>query len=227
MCFIDGENRIIQDTPISYLSAKTLVFRPYTQIVKDGMCGVNTKWEIDKNILTLSKNDLGVSVDESIYDYKSAEEVPWYPYRNDIQGVEIKEGVTKIPNYAFTSNQTIKNIVLPNGVKEIGLAAFKNCKALTEIEIPASVQKVAGEAFHDCAALKTVTFAAPSPVSGKIEFGVNAFGNTTAVIRYNGKGLLQNNDEDCSCTGGRACRQFGQKFITQRQIHVDFIVEEF
>ena len=222
----DGENRIMQGIPISYLSAKTLVFQPDTQIVSDGMCGVNTKWEISKNdhILTLSKYDLGMSVNESIYDYKSAAEVPWYPYSNDLKGVEIKDGVTKICNYAFTSNQTIKNIVIPNSVKEIGVSAFENCtalenivipnslekingytfhncKALKEIELPASVQKVDKEAFKDCVALKTVTFVAPSPVTGNIEFGESAFTNTTAVIRYNGKGMLQDDDDYCVPAG--------------------------
>ena len=220
----DGENRIIQDIPIGYLSAKTLVFRPGTQSFRDGMCGVNTKWEISDNILTLSKYDLGMSVNESIYDYKSAAEVPWYPYINDLKGVEIKDGVTKICNYAFTSNQTIKDIVIPNSVKEIGTSAFENCtalenvvmpdsiekinaytfhncKALKEIEIPASVQKVDREAFKDCVALKTVTFVAPSPVTGNIELGERAFINTTAVIRYKGKGILQD-DEDCSVPAG-------------------------
>ena len=212
----DGENRIMQGIPINYLSAKTLFFRPYAQIVRDGMCGVNTKWEVSENdhILTLSKYDLGVPIDESIYDYKSAAEVPWYPYNNDLKGVEIKDGITKICNYAFTSNQTIKNIVIPDSVKEIGLAAFNNCKALTEIEIPASVQKVGGEAFKDCVALKTVTFVAPSPVTGNIEFGENAFTNTTAVIRYKGKGMLQNNDEDSCVPAGNLVRDFSSGKFT-------------
>ena len=256
----DGGNRIIQGIPISYLSAKTVVFQPYTQIVSDGMCGVNTKWEISKNdhILTLSKNDLGIPADESIYDYKSANEVPWYPYSNDLKGVEIKDGVTKICNYAFTSNQTIKDIVIPNSVKEIGgsvfenctalenivlpnslekisgymfhnctalkqieipntvkeigWAAFNNCKALTEIEIPGSVQKVVAEAFKDCVALQTVTFVAPSPVTGNIEFGENAFTNTTAVISYKGKGMLQD-DEDSCVPAGNPVRDFNKRLF--------------
>ena len=93
----DGENRIMQDTPISYLSAKTLVFRPCTQTVSDGMCGVNTKLEISRNdyILTLSKHDLGISVGESKYNHKNPTEVPRHIYRKDLKGVTIGEGITK------------------------------------------------------------------------------------------------------------------------------------
>ncbi len=191
----DGENRIMQDIPISYLSAKTLVFRPDVQIVSDGMCGVNTKWEINKQdyVLAIKVFDPAVfgmeksAVDGSKYNYNNETEVPWHTYRNALKGVTIEEGVTRICNYAFTDCKTIKEFVLPSTLNEIGTSAFQNC-----------------------AALKTVTFVTPPSIAGDIKFGGNAFGNTTAVIRYDGKGVLQNKSLSVCVAPGNSLEDFGR-----------------
>ncbi len=120
----------------------------------------------------------------------------------------IPNSVKEIGVSAFENCTALENIVIPNSLEKINGYTFHNCKALTEI--PASVQKVDREAFKDCVALKTVTFVAPSPVTGNIEFGEMAFTNTTAVIRYDGKGTLQNDEDYCVPAGNPVSDYFSK-----------------
>ena len=212
-----GNNRVIQETPMRFFSAKTLVLTPYnTQLVSEGICGSNMSWEIKKDyILAIKIYDLSTfgmkegDIDESIYNYKNETEVPWHIYRNDLKGVTIEERITRICNYAFSDCKNITDIVIPNTVKEIGTSAFKNCVALKDIVIPSSLDKIGESAFQNCAALKTVTFIVPPSVAGKINFGKNAFDNTTAVIRYDGEGVLKNESIGKCVTAGSTLSDFG------------------
>ena len=190
----DGEKRVLSGTPISYLSGKTIVLK-YTTI-DEGWCGSNMLWEVNKNdhVLTIKvcdPSEFGIKKeDDSKYDYKNETEVPWHSYRKDLKNVIIKEGITKIPNYALANCTTISEIVLPSTVTEIGSSAFENC-----------------------AALSTVTFVTPSSISGKIKFRGKPFGNTTAVIRYEGEGVLKHDFDKYCLAAGSPLKNLGRSLL--------------
>ena len=72
--------------------------------------------------------------------------------------VEIPEGVTKIGNRAFAT-QDYDSVTIPNTVTTIGNYAFYSCEGnLTNVTIPSSVTTIGNNAFYSCYYLKTVTF---------------------------------------------------------------------
>ena len=65
--------------------------------------------------------------------------------------------LTKIPDYAFYGNKTLKNINIPKTVTEIGKSAFYGCQNLTSMDIPNSITEISNSAFSGCERLSSVT----------------------------------------------------------------------
>lgn len=66
------------------------------------------------------------------------------------------EGVTAIPDYAFSGCKGLLNVVLPDSVTSIGAYAFYNCSSLINCSIPASVTSIGYQAFSACTSLKAI-----------------------------------------------------------------------
>ena len=116
-----------------------------------GTCGENLTWSYNKTkaILTIS----GTGKMEN-YDYI---DVPWKPYRKEIQTVVIGDSVTSIGNEAFyMSYSAITHVTIGNTVTSIGNNAFSYCSALTQVTIPNSVTSIGNSAFSGCRALTQV-----------------------------------------------------------------------
>ena len=86
-------------------------------------------------------------------------DAPWKPYREEIQTVIIKDGVTSIGNYAFYYCSALAQVTIPNSVESIGSAAFYYCKVLTEVTIGSSVTSIGNSAFSMCFALTAINVA--------------------------------------------------------------------
>ena len=63
-----------------------------------------------------------------------------------IESVEIKEGITNIPNNAFRGCKNLKNIKIANSINDIGAAAFAST-ALTSIKIPSNLNIIKSNAI--------------------------------------------------------------------------------
>ena len=61
--------------------------------------------------------------------------------------VLIKEGTSKIANYAFNNCSNLISVTIPNTVTEIGNYAFYECNNLASVTIPSSVSHVGDRAF--------------------------------------------------------------------------------
>ena len=70
--------------------------------------------------------------------------------------IEIPEGVTYIPENAFTSCTSLANVTLPDGLLAIGQHAFHGCYNLTSLHIPETVTQIGGWAFQDCSRLSSI-----------------------------------------------------------------------
>ncbi len=81
-------------------------------------------------------------------------------FQAKLESVEIKEGVQKIANKAFTMCQKLTSLTLPESLTSIGDMAFWNCSSLEEVIIPDSVTEIGNYAFSDCLNLKFVTIPA-------------------------------------------------------------------
>ncbi len=71
----------------------------------------------------------------------------WSRHKYNIQHVRVGEGVTAIPDEAFSYASKLKTVTLPSTLKTIGKRAFYYCSALEEITIPGSVKTIGAEAF--------------------------------------------------------------------------------
>ena len=142
--------------------------QPSAKIVRRGECGDNVAFTLGENgVLTISGNgpmrDFDWNIDTQVSN------TPWWKEREAISVVIIRNGVTKIANWAFYGCAGLKSVVIPDSVTKIGISAFSDCVGLTSVVIPDSVTYIGAFAF-DCAGLKSVVI--PDSVT---EIGVLAF----------------------------------------------------
>lgn len=137
-----------------------------------------------------------------------------------LKKVTIAEGVTMIPDYAFSGLDALSNpvilpnslryigdyafsfcsklpgsIVIPDGVMSIGECAFNQCHSIAALTIGARVDTIGSRAFHKCIGLKTVTLNTSIPP--RIER--TAFSNLPKTVVYRvpcaSKVLYEKNEE--------------------------------
>jgi hypothetical protein len=72
--------------------------------------------------------------------------------------VIIGDGVTNIPECAFSEFAGLTSVIIANSVTNIDNYAFLDDSALSSITIPASVKRIGWSAFDSCTGLNTVNF---------------------------------------------------------------------
>lgn len=148
-----------------------------TSVLASGKCGFSETDEPTNDVTwTLSRSGLlTVRGSGAMYDYASADSLPWYGYRNQITSAEIQSGVTTVGSNAFRTCENLASVKLPAGLTRIGDVAFYHCDALAAIAIPDSVTTIGKNAFGYCA-LEKVTI--PKSVVGSgnvVGIGEGAF----------------------------------------------------
>lgn len=115
-----------------------------------GKCGDDITWSI------YSDGVFKLEGTGEMYDY-AYDRVPWrFNYTNQIQKVEVSEGITYIGTNAFYLCHCIEKISLPSTLKKIGDKAFFMAEVFTEIDIPESVEEIGEYAFYDSSLEKIV-----------------------------------------------------------------------
>lgn len=111
------------------------------------------KWEVQNGVLTISPR----LFQAKMKDYKDSGEAPWYPQKENIRAIVIKNGVKNIGMLAFVGCDKVTSVSIPTSVTSIGWWAFCKCKSLTSVEIPHSVTSIGGFAFASCEDLQSVS----------------------------------------------------------------------
>ncbi len=76
---------------------------------------------------------------------------------DDINVVEIPDGIESIMKDVFLNNATINEIVIPASVKYIGESAFSNSSKLTAVKFAGDgLEEIAADAFKNCTALADI-----------------------------------------------------------------------
>ena len=118
--------------------------------------------------------------------------------------INVGEGVTIIPDYAFKGILGNGVLIIPSSVTGIGSYAFSGCSGLTgTLTIPGSVTSIGNSAFYGCSGLSTINFNATNCTTmGSSSYPVFSNCNANAAINigegvttipdYAFKGLLGN-----------------------------------
>ena len=123
-------------------------------IVASGACGKNVNWVLTSNgTLTIS----GRGEMDNYNDYSDSNTAPWYDYRENIQNVLVKSGVTNIGHRAFFGCGELISATLLGGVQTVGNSAFQDCKKLTSVGLPDGLKDIYSWAFYGCSSLTSVT----------------------------------------------------------------------
>ena len=70
--------------------------------------------------------------------------------------IEVPDGITRIPDYAFSDSASLTNIILPESVTSIGVGAFHFCTGLTTYTLPSKVTEIKEMTFEGCTGLKEI-----------------------------------------------------------------------
>lgn len=114
-----------------------------------GTCGTHVMWAFD----TVS-GLLMVWGDGSMA--WASETTPWDEYRDRIESVVIKEGVTNVAEKAFLDCVNLKSVHLSDTVTAIDSEAFQSCANLVSITIPSSVTSIRENAFSGCTNIRSL-----------------------------------------------------------------------
>lgn len=76
--------------------------------------------------------------------------------RQDLQSVELEEGIEVIGVESFEDCYQLKEVHLPDSLCRISTQAFQRCNSLEILEGSKNLQKIENSAFMDCKNLKTV-----------------------------------------------------------------------
>ena len=109
--------------------------------VKSGSCGDTAYWVYDP-----STKELDVYGSGEI-DVKPDGGYPWSEFAGEAERLDIQEGITVIPDKAFTDFAKMKEIVIPETVEKIGEAAFAGNDSSDFVIIPDSVKEIGEKAF--------------------------------------------------------------------------------
>ena len=115
-----------------------------------GQCGEDLYWSFDESTATLTFTGSG-----EMYDYGNVRNIPWFPFREQVEHVVLSEGITKIGYAAFAHCILLTQIELPDSLRIIGEAAFAGA-GLTSITIPDKVETILADAFSTCEGLTSI-----------------------------------------------------------------------
>lgn len=105
----------------------------------------------------------------AIPDYPIAE-TPWHELREHIKAIVLREGVTRIGDYAFYDCTALTSVEIPEGVTQIGESAFACCQSLESVTIPGSVTEIGEGAFESCDSMMVLELASGLKCVGAFAF---------------------------------------------------------
>ena len=184
-----------------------LFFYSFQALADGGNCGPyneetqtygdNCQWTYDATTKTLTISGNGAMADTKnceanphyIETYpKSAgfrTTAPWGIYSDEIETINVQQGITSLGNRAFQGLDHVTNINLPDGLETIGSQAFDRVTSVESIIIPQSVNTVGYAAFAWTASLTSLDVSDGfEGINGKNPFYGVGETNSTRVILH-------------------------------------------
>ena len=159
------------------------------EIVASGTIG-------DVNWTFYNDGELYIHGEGPMADLNGYSAQPWSLYRNNINKINISEGVTSVGDRCF-SVTAVRSAYIPSSVTSIGSAAFNGCTYLENIDISYGVNSIGSSAFTSCSSLKSISL--PDSIT---DIGMYCFeyckSLETAVISNNLSRLRDRMFSDCT-----------------------------
>ncbi|MBR4692862.1 MAG: leucine-rich repeat protein, partial [Oscillospiraceae bacterium] len=123
-----------------------------------GACGPDTVWTLDPGGCLTVFGVGGMDDFERVtQNLVTSITTPWYPYAGSIVRAVVREGVTRIGNYAFSDLRSLQEISIPRSTARLGAHCIDNCSALASLTIPEGVTALEEYAVHSCRNLASLT----------------------------------------------------------------------
>ena len=121
-------------------------------------------WRYDPKDSSLTLSGTG-----ALPDYPIGK-APWFELNDQIDTVVLKEGVTRIGDYAFYNCTELTSVEIPEGITYIGESAFACCQSLESVTIPGSVTEIGEGAFESCDSMMALELASGLKCVGAFAF---------------------------------------------------------
>ena len=119
------------------------------ETVASGSCGDEVFWSLDATGFMR----IWGSGPMNSYDLENPQ--PWYDLKDNINTVNIEEGVTSIGASVFAGTKSLREISFSNNLHVIGKRAFQN-SGIRMLILPDNVQSIDDYAFQGCESLKII-----------------------------------------------------------------------
>lgn len=141
-----------------------------------GSCGAegdNVTWSFDPTTGTLRLEGTGATANYTYNQYATVPTgtMPWFELWDEIQHIEISDGITSLGNYIFRGCSNVTELNIPSSVTALGTHALSHMNGLTQLTIPGSVQTLGSSAVYSCLNLKTVILEEDVPKISFLMFG--------------------------------------------------------
>lgn len=165
----------LEDMPNGYKLTSNTVGTATTLTLTLQQCG-DVAWSYNQISKTLTISGSG-----AMADYASADAQPWKDYRDEIESLVIKKGVTRIGNFAFAECTYLESVKYEAETQLgiIGSNAFDGCGSLAAVYIPSSVTAIGDNAFARCYCQNVFVCPEDAP-----ELGENVFGEYYTSIDF-------------------------------------------
>lgn len=117
-----------------------------------GTCGDNVLWT-----LYLLDGTLSLAGSGPMADYTATQGAPWLEYKDQITGITVSQGITRVGSYAFRGCTALERLELPQTLTSIGEYAFTGCASLETVDLPQGLTTIGNSAFRSCGVLSSVT----------------------------------------------------------------------
>ena len=115
--------------------------------------------------------------------YSTDQAVNLYVGEELITNLEIPDGVTAIPDYAFRHVSNITSVTISESVTSIGRSTFSYCSSLTSVNFGdnSMLTSIGEYAFYECSSLETVNFGDNSMLTSIGSYAFYDCSNLTSV----------------------------------------------
>lgn len=132
--------------------------------------------------ISIMDNYVIVSGSGAMKDFSNSEPSDFTKKPDNVNFVNVMNGVTSVGDNAFRDCVNIGDIILPSSVTSIGSQAFAGCSSLTEVTIPYGVKEIEKYAFINCPNLERVYI--PDTV---VKYGESCFYGNPKLTIYAGE----------------------------------------